>query len=152
MQQVLRRDRVVDGRCIGAVGELHPAWQQKYELPSAAVLFELELAPLLEMPLPHYVEVSRFPPVVRDRAVVVDESVPARDLLQTVKSFRPELFRDVTLFDLYRGKGIAEGQKSLAFRVVMQDTARTLTDAEVDAVMADLQALLTERFGAQLRN
>jgi phenylalanyl-tRNA synthetase beta chain len=143
---------VVGGRRIGWLGELHPALQQKYELPAPAVVFELEVAPLLEIPVPHYAEVSKFPPVIRDRAVIVDDAVPAQDLLQTVKSFRPELFRDVTLFDLYRGKGIEEGRKSLAFRVVMQDTARTLTDAEVDAILADLQAVLSARFGAQLRS
>ncbi len=142
---------VVRGETIGHMGELHPQWQQKYELPASAVLFELDLAPLLEVDIPRYAEVSKFPPVLRDRAVIVDESVPAGDLLAAVKSFRPALVRDVTLFDLYRGKGIPEGKKSLAFRVVMQDTGRTLTDAEVDAVLAELQALLFARFGAQLR-
>jgi phenylalanyl-tRNA synthetase beta chain len=141
---------VVGGATIGWMGELHPRWQQKYELPPA-VVFELALAPLLEVDVPHYAEVSKFPAVLRDRAVIVDEGVSAGDLIAAVKSFRPDLVRDVTLFDLYRGKGIAEGKKSLAFRVVMQDTARTLTDAEVDAVLADLQALLSARFGAQLR-
>jgi phenylalanyl-tRNA synthetase beta chain len=142
---------VLDGQPIGWLGELHPQWQQKYELPAAAVVFELDLDPLLSVAIPRYAGVSKFPPVLRDRAVIVDEAVAAGDLIDAVKSFRPELVRDVTLFDLYRGKGVAEGKKSLAFRVVMQDTARTLTDAEVDAVLADLQALLSARFGAQLR-
>jgi phenylalanyl-tRNA synthetase beta chain len=142
---------VLDGQPIGWVGELHPRWQEKYELPAAAVVFELELAPLLDVAVPRYDEVSKFPPVLRDRAMVVDEGVAAGDLIDAVKSFRPGLIRDVTLFDLYRGKGIPEGKKSLAFRVVMQDTARTLTDAEVDAALADLQAMLSARFGAQLR-
>jgi phenylalanyl-tRNA synthetase beta chain len=141
---------VLAGETIGWMGELHPRWQQKYEL-SPAVVFELELEPLLRIDVPHYAEVSKFPAVLRDRAVIVDETVAAGDLIAAVKSFRPDLVRDVTLFDLYRGKGIVEGKKSLAFRVVMQDTARTLTDAEVDALMADLQALLSARFGAQLR-
>jgi phenylalanyl-tRNA synthetase beta chain len=142
---------VLHGETIGHVGELHPQWQQKYELPAAAVVFEVDLAPLLDVPIPRYAEVSRFPPVLRDRAVVVDETVAAGDLLAAVKSFRPDLVRAVTLFDFYRGKGIPEGKKSLAFRVVMQDTARTLTDAEVDAVVAELQVLLSARFGARLR-
>jgi phenylalanyl-tRNA synthetase beta chain len=142
---------VLDGAPVGWLGELHPRWQEKYELPLPAVLFELDLEPLLTVDVPRYAEVSKFPPVVRDRAVIVDEVVPAGDLIDAVKSFRPELIRDVTLFDLYRGKGVAEGRKSLAFRVVMQDTARTLTDAEVDGALAGLQDLLSARFGAQLR-
>jgi phenylalanyl-tRNA synthetase beta chain len=142
---------VLDGAPVGWIGELHPQWQEKYELPLAAVVFELDLEPLLAAAVPRYADVSKFPPVLRDRAVIVDESVPAGELIHAVKSFRPALIRDVTLFDLYRGKGIAEGKKSLAFRVVMQDTARTLTDAEVDGALADLQGLLSARFGAQLR-
>jgi phenylalanyl-tRNA synthetase beta chain len=142
---------VLDSVPAGWIGELHPRWQEKYELPSPAALFELELEPLLAVAVPHHLEVSKFPPVLRDRAVIVDEAVPAGDLIDAVKSFRPGLIRDVTLFDLYRGKGVAEGRKSLAFRVVMQDTARTLTDAEVDGALADLQDLLAARFGAQLR-
>lgn len=142
---------VLDRTPIGWIGELHPRWQEKYELPSVAVLFELDLEPLLAVGVPRYVELSKFPPVLRDRAVIVDDAVPAGDLIDAVKSFRPELIRDVTLFDIYRGRGIAEGKKSLAFRVVMQDTARTLTEAEVDGTLADLQGLLSARFGAQLR-
>jgi phenylalanyl-tRNA synthetase beta chain len=142
---------VLDGATIGWVGELHPRWQRKYELPVPAVVFELELEPLLAVAVPQYEEVSRFPPVLRDRAVIVPDTVSAGDLIDAVKSFRPGLFRDVTLFDLYRGKGIDEGVKSLAFRVVMQDTARTLTDAEVDAAMTELDVMLAARFGARRR-
>jgi phenylalanyl-tRNA synthetase beta chain len=142
---------VLDGAPVGWIRELHPQWPERYELPAAAVVFELDLEPLLAAAIPRYADVSKFPPVLRDRAVIVDESVSAGDLIHAVKSFRPALIRDVTLFDLYRGKGIAEGKKSLAFRVVMQDTARTLTDAEVDGALADLQGLLSARFGAQLR-
>jgi phenylalanyl-tRNA synthetase beta chain len=141
----------IDGDTIGWIGELHPRWQEQYELPAPAVVFELELEPLLDRRMPQYVEVSKFPPVVRDRAVIVDEGVAAGDLIEAVKSFRPDLFRDVTLFDLYRGKGIEQGKKSVAFRVVMQDTDRTLTDAEADAVLAESQAVLARRFGAELR-
>ncbi len=142
----------LDGRTIGFLGELHPRWLQRYELPAAAVVFELDLEPLLDMPLPRLEEVSKFPAVLRDRAVIVAETVRAEELLHTVKAFRPALVKSVQLFDIYRGKGIGEGKKSVAFRVVMQDTGKTLTDAEVDAAMADLQALLASRFGAELRS
>jgi len=141
----------VDGATAGWIGELHPRWQQKYELPSAAVVFELDAEPLLAVPLPRFAEVSRFPAVIRDLAVLVDDGVPAQALLDTLRGARPGLVQEVRLFDLYRGEGVRKGKKSLAFRVVMQDTGKTLTDAEVDAAMADLEQLLTARFGAQRR-
>ena len=142
---------LVDGRCIGWLGELHPRWQQKYELPQAPVLFELDLEALLASPMPAYREVSKFPPVIRDLALVVDESVPAQALLETMRASGPAVVQDLWLFDLYRGKGIEDGKKSLAFRVVMQDTSKTLTDAETEAAMAQLLQLLADSVGAKLR-
>jgi len=141
----------VDDRVVGWIGELHPRWQQRYELPGAAVAFEVDAEPLLAVPIPHSVAVSRLPPAIRDLAVVVEEQVPARSLLEALRTARPGLVQEVRLFDLYRGESIGKRRKSLAFRVVMQDTARTLTDAEVDAAMADLMQLLSDRFGAQGR-
>jgi phenylalanyl-tRNA synthetase beta chain len=142
----------LEGAVIGWIGELHPAWQQKYELPGPAVVFELACEPLLSVPLPRYGEVSKFPSVIRDLAVVVAEGVPAGALLEALSSARPGLVQDVRIFDLYRGESVGKGRKSLAFRVVMQDTARTLTDAEVDAAMAQLAQLLKDRFGAERRS
>jgi phenylalanyl-tRNA synthetase beta chain len=142
----------LDGRAAGWVGEIHPRLQQRYELPAPATVFELDLQPLLEVALPQYQEVSRFPAVVRDLAVVVDETAPARALLAALLADGPPVVRDVQLFDLYRGPGVENGRKSLAFRVVMQDTARTLTDAEADAAMARLTEILASRYGAKLRS
>jgi phenylalanyl-tRNA synthetase beta chain len=142
---------LVDGKCIGWLGELHPRWQQKYELPQAPVLFELDLEALLAVPMPTYQEVSKFPPVIRDLALVVDESVPAQALLEAMRASRPAVVQDLWLFDLYRGKGIEAGKKSLAFRVVMQDTSKTLTDAETEAAMVQLLQILAESVGAKLR-
>jgi phenylalanyl-tRNA synthetase beta chain len=141
----------VAGRPVGWIGELHPQWQQKYELPATAVVFELDADPLQRVPVPEYVEVSKFPAVIRDLAVVVDENIAADALLAAIAGAKPDLIRAVRLFDLYRGESIAKRRKSLAFRVVMQDTGRTLTDAEVDAAMADLMQLLSKRFGAERR-
>ncbi len=142
---------ILDDMPIGWLGELHPRWQQKYELPQAPVLFELDLDALLAAPMPAYREVSRFPPVIRDLALVVDEGVPAQALLEAMLGSRAAVVHDLWLFDLYRGKGVDAGKKSLAFRVVMQDTSKTLTDAEAEAAMAQLLQLLAQRFGAQLR-
>ncbi len=141
----------LDGTAIGWIGELHPEWLQRYELPAPVVVFELDAAPLMRVVVPQYEEVSKFPAVTRDLSVEVGDDVPAHALLEALATTRPGLVQAVRLFDLYRGHNIAEGRKSLAFRVVMQDTARTLTDAEVDAAMADLEQVLSTRFGAQRR-
>jgi phenylalanyl-tRNA synthetase beta chain len=142
---------MLDGAAIGWVGELHPRWQQKYGLPLPAALFELDLEPLGRVDLPRYREVSKFPPVVRDLALVVDEGLPAAVLLEEMGRFPPAGVQEIRLFDFYRGKGVESGKKSLAFRVVMQDTARTLTDADADAAMAQLTERLSAKFGAKLR-
>jgi phenylalanyl-tRNA synthetase beta chain len=140
------------GKVIGWIGELHPAWLAKYELPSAPVAFELDVDAISEGRLPVYSELSRFPAVIRDLAVVVAENVSAQSLLDAMKSCDLESLRDVQLFDVYQGKGIEPGQKSLAFRVVMQDTSKTLTDEEADFVMARLMEILASRSGAKLRS
>lgn len=142
---------LLKGNPIGWLGELHPRWQHKYELPQAPVLFELDLDALLAVPMPVYSEVSKFPPVIRDLALVVDENVPAQALLELMLSRRPAVVQNLWLFDLYRGKGVDPGKKSLAFRVVMQDTSKTLTDVETEAAMAQLLRLVAEHVGAALR-
>ena len=141
----------LDGVPIGWVGELHPRWHQKYALPAPAALFELDLEALERVDLPRYHEVSKYPPVVRDRSMEFDESLPAAKILEEMEQNRPAVVQEIRLFDFYRGKGVQSGKKSLAFRVVMQDTARTLTDAEADAAMAQLTELLAAKFGAKLR-
>ena len=143
---------LIQGQPIGWLGELHPQWQQKYELPTAAVVFELDVAALLEQSLPRYGEVSRFPPIVRDLAIVVAEAVPVQHLMDALDRVRPGFVQELRVFDVYRGKGIAVGEKSLAFRVVMQDTARTLTDDDADAAMARLTQALVSNFGVRVRS
>jgi len=139
------------GTAIGWLGELHPRWLQKYDLPQAPVLLELDVAALAAVDMPQYREMSRFPPVIRDRSMEFDEAIPVSSILEELARNRPPLVQDIRLFDFYRGKGVQRGRKSLAFRVVMQDTARTLTDAEADAAMAQLTELLAAKFGAKLR-
>lgn len=143
---------LLDGKIVGWLGKLHPKWQQHYQLPRSTVVFECDLAPLLTVQLPRYQEVAKFPPVRRDIAVVVDEATPVQALLDTMNDAKNVLISDIALFDIYRGKGVPENKKSLAFLVLMQDTQKTLTDAEADAVMSNLLALLKTKHGAELRN
>ncbi len=135
----------------GWLGELHPRWQQKYELPHPVVLFELDAEVLAAAPLPQATQPSRFPPVVRDIALVVDARLPVQDLLDAAEAEKPAIVQALRLFDLYQGPNLPAGKKSLAFRVVMQDTERTLTDMEADRTRDALVELWGRRCGAILR-
>ncbi|NWG30509.1 MAG: phenylalanine--tRNA ligase subunit beta [Rhodocyclaceae bacterium] len=143
---------LLDGREIGVLGELHPRWVQRYELGQPPVVCEIELGLLLETPLPAYVEVSRFPAVERDIALVVPQSCEAAALTSALWSAAPESVREIQLFDVYQGKGIAADKKSLAFHIVMQDTRKTLSDSDADEVIGRLLVAAQERCGAVLRS
>jgi phenylalanyl-tRNA synthetase beta chain len=142
---------LLEGMPVGWIGELHPRWLQRYELPQAPIVFELDAEPLLEVPLPQPQIPSRLPPVVRDIALLFDSGTPVQAILDAVQAEKPPIVQSVTLFSLYRGAGLPFGKKSLAFRVVMQHTEKTLTDAEADAARDVLVALLGREFSAILR-
>ncbi len=142
---------LLNGEDVGCLGELHPEWVQKYDLPNAPVLFELDFSALKAAVVPAYAEVSKFPPVIRDLAVVVDQGLALQALFDGLQGQISPLIRDIQLFDVYVGKGVPENKKSLAFRIVMQDTQRTLQDSEVDAALQQLVSCLERAFGAQLR-
>ena len=116
------------------------------------MVFELDLAAVLRRTLPRYREVSRFPAVVRDLALVVDQELPAQSLLDGLRAVAPAVVRGVELFDVYHGKGVEPEKKSLAFRVVMQDTEKTLSDGEVEAALAKLKETAERAFAAKLRS
>lgn len=142
---------LLDGQEIGCLGELHPEWVQKYDLPNAPVIFEIDFDAVKAAKIPAYFEVSKFPAVIRDLAVIVDLNLALQTLIDDLKKRSPSLVQDIQLFDVYVGKGVPENKKSLAFRIVMQDTQRTLLDSEVDAAMQQLVSCLEQAFGAQLR-
>lgn len=141
----------VDGKVVGFIGEVHPVWVQRYELGTAPVVFELDLDVLLQSVTPAYAELSRFPAVTRDLALVVDQQVASGALLAGLQAVAPAIVQRIELFDQYQGKGVEPNRKSLAFRVVMQETQRTLEDAEVDAAMNALTRHAEEALGAKLR-
>ena len=142
---------VLNGETIGVLGEIHPEWVQKYELPVAPVAFEMDLNALLKAQLPTFVEVSRQPYAVRDLAVLVDQELDLQQLLDGLETNKPAIVHAFQLFDVYTGKGVERGKKSLAFRIVMQDTQRTLLDVEVDAAIQKLIGYMQQSFAAQLR-
>ena len=144
---------LVDGRDAGWVGELHPRLMREFDLAGALpVFFELDQHALAERTLPAARSLSRLPIVRRDMAIVVAESVSVGAVLGALRAASPSHVEHIELFDVYRGHGIAPGKKSLAILVLMQDTARTLTDSEIDATMADMLRVLRERFEASIRN
>jgi phenylalanyl-tRNA synthetase beta chain len=142
---------LVAGQPAGWMGELHPRWLRKYELPQPAVIFELDVEPLAAVPLPDPRVPSRFPPVIRDIALVFDTNTPAQAIFDAIEREKPAIVRAFRLFSVYRGSGLPARTKSLAFRVVMQHTERTLTDAEADAARDTLVVLLGREFSAKLR-
>ena len=147
-----RSARVVrSGRAVGWLGELHPQWQRKYDLAVAPVVFELDLGPVLEGALPAYHAIARFPAVRRDMAAEFDENLGYDRILAGLRREAPPIVSDIALFDVFRGGTVGKGKKSLAFRVLLQDTEKTLTDAEVDSAISKLRHILQQRFDAKLR-
>jgi phenylalanyl-tRNA synthetase beta chain len=142
---------LVDGVDAGVLGELHPRWQQLYELPGPAVLFELEVERLPLPGVPRPAPVSRFPAVRRDLAVILDESTSAQRILDAFGKQRPDFVTEIEVFDQYAGEGIEKGKKSLAFRVLLQDTEKTLTDEDADRSVAQLIHILEKQFHGLLR-
>lgn len=142
---------ILDGKAIGWIGKLHPKWQQNYQLPKGAVLFELDFAALQQCTVPACSEVSKFPPIRRDMAVLVEEKVAVSELLNAMQGANVEFVTEIGLFDVYLGKGVAETQKSLAFFVMMQDGQKSLVDGEADKVMSSLLDVVKKQFGAELR-
>ncbi|MBL8447752.1 MAG: phenylalanine--tRNA ligase subunit beta [Zoogloeaceae bacterium] len=140
-----------DGCPVGVLGELHPLWVQRYGLSTAPIVAELELDAVLRASLPSYEAVSRLPAVKRDLAFILDAEMPAGMVLAGLKAVSPAIVRSVWLFDEYHGKGVEAGKKSLAFRVLLQDTQRTLEEHEVEGVVGLLIKHAAEAYGAKLR-
>lgn len=140
---------------IGWIGELHPGLQQAYELPQAPVLFELDLEPIRELGLPVPEELSKFPAVQRDLALVVKQSVSAQSLLDVMAASKQNFVRNIELFDEFKPKAgsssMADDEKSLAFRVTLLNPNETLQDPQIDAVMAALLAAVEKKCAARLR-
>ncbi|SAF65274.1 phenylalanyl-tRNA synthetase subunit beta [Enterobacter ludwigii] len=142
----------LDGKRIGFIGVVHPELERKLDLNGRTIVFELEWSPVADRVIPQARDVSRFPANRRDIAVVVAENVPAADILAECKKVGVNQVVGVNLFDVYRGKGVAEGFKSLAISLILQDTSRTLEEEEIAATVAKCVEALKERFQASLRD
>ncbi len=141
-----------DGREIGWVGHLHPALAKVLDLDGEVVGFELDLEPLAERAVPRAGELSRYPSVRRDIALVVPESTPWAALETSLQAALGPLLREVRLFDRYVGPGLDGGSKSLAMGLILQDVSRTLTDRDADQAVATALEALARDCGARLRS
>jgi phenylalanyl-tRNA synthetase beta chain len=145
----------LDGRPIGVVGELHPRWRQSYEIPGNAVVFELDADALQQRPLPAFAQLAKQQSAWRDIAVVVDRAATHAALMDAVAGAGEAAVREATLFDIFEppqgAAGIAAGERSLAVRLELRDDERTLTDEQIDRVVATVVASLSRHVGARLR-
>jgi phenylalanyl-tRNA synthetase beta chain len=141
-----------DGKPVGWLGRLHPEVERRLDLTYSALVFEIETESGLEARVPRFAGISRFPAVRRDLAVLVAEAVPVQALLDTVRASAGALLTDLVVFDIYRGKGIAEGFKSVAIGLNLQDISRTLTDVDTDAVVAQVVTDLEREHSATIRD
>lgn len=146
-------DIFVAGQKVGHFGKLHPSVIRSYELPANSYYGEICTSLLVSLPEKkiELKQVSKFPNVARDLAVVVDEEVEAGAMVDAIKSACGNLYFDCSLFDVYRSDALGKGKKSLAFNIILSDLNKTLTDEEIARVMNKVLKALSYRFGAVLR-
>ena len=143
----------VGGVDLGCFGQIHPLVARSYGIDGEIFAAELNFTALLSLQLPEktYTPLPKYPAVTRDIAVVCDEAVTVAALSDCIRAAGGKLLRSVELFDIYRGKGIASGSKSAAFRLTLRADDRTLTDADSDGVVSAVLAALGKELNAKLR-
>ncbi|MGR3040125.1 phenylalanine--tRNA ligase subunit beta [Vibrio vulnificus] len=143
---------VVDGKEIGVIGTVHPELERKFGLNGRTIVFELEWSAINRKVIPEAVALSKFPANRRDIAVVVDEAVASGDIVNACLEVGGEFLKAAKLFDVYVGKGVEEGKKSLAIALTLQSNERTLEDADIAGAVDAIVAHVSEKFGASLRD
>jgi phenylalanyl-tRNA synthetase beta chain len=142
-----------DGSILGTLGELHPMILKGFDIDLPVYLLDLDLEAFFAAggECPRFRSLSRFPDVSRDSAFLLDESVSAQQVFDVLAKAKSTYVEDIVLFDLYRGKGIPEGKKSLAIRVRYRSAEKTLTDEEINAIHGKVVAALSKKLGAEIR-
>ncbi|MCG6288581.1 phenylalanine--tRNA ligase subunit beta [Vibrio vulnificus] len=143
---------VVDGKEIGVIGTIHPELERKFGLNGRTIVFEIEWSAINRKVIPEAVALSKFPANRRDIAVVVDEAVASGDIVNACLEVGGEFLKAAKLFDVYVGKGVEEGKKSLAIALTLQSNERTLEDADIAGAVDAIVAHVSEKFGASLRD
>ena len=140
-----------DDRGIGWLGRIHPLIAGQFDLDPDTYLFEFEYAAVQGRVPVQFKELSRYPSIRRDLAIVTGVEVTAEELQTEVRSSAGALLKEMLIFDVYQGKGIETGRKSVAFGLILQDSSRTLTDDDVEVVVSRVTESLNKKFGAVLR-
>lgn len=140
-----------NGELSGWIGVLHPNLQKSLDLSQTAIVFEIKQELLETSHLPSFQEVSKFPAVRRDIAVVLPDDIPMSSIESTVLQSAPDYLKKLVVFDVYRGDKVASGLKSVALGLILQDNSRTLDEAKVESSVAGIIKVLEEKFGATLR-
>ena len=140
-----------NGELTGWIGALHPQVQKALDIDQRVYVFELKQSAISNNNIPSFSALSRYPEVRRDLAILVDEAIPVAEILSVIESTSSDLVKETQLFDIYQGKGVDEGIKSVAFGLILQEFSRTLTDQEVDTEIENIVSTLNQQFAATLR-
>lgn len=141
-----------DGQFIGWLGMLHPTLEKKLGFDNQVFLFELELNKILNKHIPSFKSLSKFPSVRRDMAILVNETVTAKQITSCIENCFETAIQEIHIFDIYRGQGVEKGYKSVALSLILQDFSQTLTDIEIDAIFSRVLSKLSQDIGAKLRD
>jgi phenylalanyl-tRNA synthetase beta chain len=137
---------------VGVMGMLHPEQEKQLDLNGSTFLFELDLGRLQAGELPHFESLSKYPSIRRDLALVVDEGISFEQIRNLIRDAAGKILTDILLFDVYTGKNIDSGRKSLALGLILQEKSHTLTDQDVEEVVASVLQRLARDAGAKLRD
>lgn len=140
-----------NGKAIGWMGALHPQAVTELDLSNTVYIFELDLEAVCQSHLPSFRPLSKFPEVRRDLAILIDENVSAQSIEDCIRDSTSKILQEVRLFDIYTGKGVDKGLKSVAFGLILQDFSRTLTDLDIDSEIESVVNALNQNFAATLR-
>ena len=131
---------------------LHPQLEKQLGFDSQVFLFELDQNSLLNKKVPVFTALSKYPSVKRDLALIVNESITAADIVTCIKNSAEIALKEVVIFDVYRGKGVEDGNKSIALSLVLQDDTQTLTETDIESIVTRLLDLLYIELKAKLRD
>ncbi|MGB2261845.1 MAG: phenylalanine--tRNA ligase subunit beta [Luminiphilus sp.] len=143
---------LVDGKCVGRIGAVHPSVRKVMGIPANTVVAEVLQSVVNEVAMPAYDDISKYPETRRDLALVADKSAASAEVLSTIRKAAGSLLTKLDLFDVYEGAGLAEGKKSLAIGLTFQDQSRTLDESEVSSAVDQVLDSLKEKLGIELRS
>lgn len=140
------------GTRIGLMGMLHPALEKQLDFDTPVFLFELAQEWLVKKPIPTFKTLSKFPLVRRDMAFIVKQTVTASAIISCIHRCHEATIKDIVIFDIYQGKGVEDGYKSVALSLVLQNATQTLTNSEIDVIFNKVLKMLENTIDARLRD